>query len=179
MNETRRRVLSLVAAGGLASVAGCTGGSSGTASGTEGDTEAPETETETQTETETETETQTEPEPQPMNTVFHFSSDGDTNQKHAVANVKNLLADESTDVETVALVANGRGLYLLTTESVQADAVESLADEGVSFRACENSMEALGVSEDELLDGVETVPAGVGELTKLQAREDYAYIKTP
>lgn len=114
-----------------------------------------------------------------MSTVFHFSSSPDE-QHHALANVANLLADDSIDVETVVLVANGRGVELLTTSgSEHPDRVRSLLAAGVSFRACRNSMDALDVSERDLVDGVETVPSGVGELTKLQAREGYAYIETP
>nr|WP_254283019.1 DsrE family protein [Halomicroarcula limicola] len=114
-----------------------------------------------------------------MSTVFHFASDTDE-QQHALNNVANLLADDSTEVENVVLVANGAGIKLLAeSTSEQPDRVRSLVEDGVSFRACQNSMDAFSITESELIDGVETVPAGVGELTKLQARENYAYIETP
>ncbi|MBX0294727.1 DsrE family protein [Haloarcula nitratireducens] len=163
-------------AGGLTAVgvAGCSGdGDAG--SGTSADSTDTETATAEPTETETETTT-----PQPtMSTVFHFASDTDK-QKHALNNVANLLADDSTEVENVVLVANGAGIKLLAeSTSEQPDRVRSLVEDGVSFRACENSMDAFSITESELIDGVETVPAGVGELTKLQARENYAYIETP
>ncbi|SEO79110.1 Intracellular sulfur oxidation protein, DsrE/DsrF family [Halogranum amylolyticum] len=173
MSRSRRRFLELAGVGTGLVVAGCTGS-------TDGSTEtatSPTTDATTQRPEETETNT---PESEPtMSTVFHFASDVDE-QNHAVANVANLLADESTDVENVVLVANGRGIELLTESgSEEVDRVRELLDEGVSFRACENSMKALDVDESELIDGVETVPAGVGELTKLQVRDDYAYIETP
>jgi intracellular sulfur oxidation DsrE/DsrF family protein len=173
MVSSRRRFLELVGAGTTVALAGCTA--------TEEATDPPPTETGTETETQTPTETETQtPEPEPtMSTVFHFA-DGTAEQTHAVANVANLLADESTDVENVALVANGAGIKLLSTETSEVpDQVRDLVEEGVSFRACRNSMEAFDMSEDDLVEGVETVPAGVGELTKLQALEGYAYIKTP
>ncbi|MFB6160668.1 MAG: hypothetical protein ABEJ61_05765 [Haloferacaceae archaeon] len=70
-----------------------------------------------------------------MSTVFHFASEPDE-QSHAVANVSNLLDDDSTDVETVVLVANGRGIELLPTEESRVPgAVRELVGEGVSFRA--------------------------------------------
>lgn len=79
----------------------------------------------------------------------------------------------------VALVANGVGVKLLTTDSTEAETVKSLAERGVAFKACHNSMNRLDYAKADLLPGVEVVPAGVGELTKLQARDGFAYIKTP
>ncbi|SFL14084.1 hypothetical protein SAMN04487950_2690 [Halogranum rubrum] len=176
MSRSRRRFLELAGVGTGLVVAGCTGSSeSSTDTPTPPDESGTETPPPTSAETETETST---PEPT-MSTVFHFAQ-GIDEQNHAVANVANLLADDSTDVENVVLVANGAGIKLLVEEeSDQADRVRELLDEGVSFRACENSMDALDVSEADLIEGVETVPAGVGELTKLQVRDDYAYIETP
>ncbi|WP_458208481.1 DsrE family protein [Haladaptatus sp. NG-SE-30] len=172
--HSRRRFLQLAGAGTAVALAGCTGESSGTP----GTTTGTDTETETETETTTSQETTTETQETTMSTVFHYSS-GKDHQKHAVANVANLLDDDSTDVETVALVANGQGIRLVMAgESTVADKVTALAKRGVEFKACQNSMEAFNFSTGDLLAGVETVPAGVGELTKLQA-DGYAYIKTP
>jgi hypothetical protein len=176
----RRQVLGLVAGASAVVFAGCSGasgnGSDGT--GTERSTEA-DRPTESATETATETATTT-PDPAPtMSTVFHFAA-STGRQKHALANVANLLDDASTDVENVVFVANGRGIKLLASSTSEfPDRVTELADRGVSFRACENSMDAFDVDDADLVDGVETVPAGVGELTKLQARDDFAYIETP
>jgi intracellular sulfur oxidation DsrE/DsrF family protein len=55
--------------------------------------------------------------------------------------------------------------------------VETLVMTGVSFMACENTMNALGIEADELSLGVETVPSGVAEIGRLQLEEGYAYIK--
>jgi intracellular sulfur oxidation DsrE/DsrF family protein len=55
--------------------------------------------------------------------------------------------------------------------------VETLVMAGVGFIACENTMNALDISADELSLGVESVPSGVAEIGRLQLEEDYAYIK--
>ncbi|MFB6136622.1 MAG: DsrE family protein [Halobacteriaceae archaeon] len=181
MDDEHQRRTFLRWSGGVAAagLAGCTDAPEGSGGGTTTE-KSPTTATSTaETTTETTETTETTTAPPQMSTVFHFA--GSTGQqKHAVANVANLLGDPSTDVENVVLVANGRGIKLLAeSTSEQVDRVRSLAEDGVSFRACENSMEAFGLSESDLIAGVETVPAGVGELTKLQARDGYAYIETP
>jgi len=163
----RRRFLGLAAGSSALVVAGCSAapGDIGASSGSPAETDAS-----------TETDT---PTTQSMSTVFHFAK-GPDYQAHALANVANLLDDPSTDVENVVLVANGQGIKLLAASaSAHPDRVANLLDRGVAFRACENSMAALDIEHSDLIEGVETVPAGVGELTKLQARDDFAYIETP
>lgn len=146
-------------------------GASGT--GTEADTESP---AETRTESETESDAAT----RATDTAFHFSGSGESNQRHALNNVANPLATDTVEVEHAVLVATGGGVNLLVAgESSFPDRVRSLQEEGAAFRACHNSMEALDVAESDLIDGVGVVPAGVGELTRLQAGEGYAYIETP
>ena len=182
-DNTRRRFLELAGVGTGLALAGCSseaGSGSTTADATETDaTTASETETRTETESPTESETETAA-PTAMNTVFHFSASGESEQKHALNNVANLLSTDMVEMENTVLVANGAGVYLLVADqSYFPDRVRSLSEAGASFRACANSMEALDVAASDLIDGVEVVPAGVGELTRLQAGEGYAYIETP
>lgn len=113
-----------------------------------------------------------------MNTVFHLSSGRVHDWVHALANVENLLADDTVDLATVELLVNGDAVYLLTSGSVAADRVGALIDRDVRVCACRNSLDARSFAADNLLPGVDLVPSGVGELTKRQA-EGYAYIKTP
>lgn len=113
-----------------------------------------------------------------MNTVFHLSSGRVHDWSHALANVENLLADDSVDLSGVELLVNGDAVYLLTSGSVAADRVGALIDRDVRVCACRNSLDARSFVADNLLSGVDLVPSGVGELTRRQA-EGYAYIKTP
>ena len=179
--DTRRRFLELACVGTGLVLAGCSGETgSGTPTADVAETDTTAAETETGTETESPAETETETATQTMSTVFHFSKSGESEQKHALNNVANLLSTDMVEMANTSLVANGAGIYLLVAErSYFPDRVRSLLEEGVSFRACSNSMEALGVAESDLIDGVEVVPAGVGELTRLQVAEGYAYIETP
>jgi len=175
--NTRRRFLELVGAGSVVALAGCTSSGNVDPSTTPPETTRDGTTPASEPTTRTTPDPTTEP-PKGMSTVFHFSGDP-AHQKHAVANVRNLLADDSTSVENVALVANGGGIRLVVADaSEQAEAVAAVAAQGVEVLACHNSMDAFNYTESDLVEGVETVPAGVGELTKRQAA-GYAYIKTP
>lgn len=114
-------------------------------------------------------------------TVIHLSSGDAMDKKHALLNAKNLLEDETVPVNDLVFLANGKGVLVYTPptdDNEFADIIEMLQEQGVTFRACENAMEHLDLTEDDLLPGVEPVPSGVGELTRLQ-QLSYGYIKSP
>jgi intracellular sulfur oxidation DsrE/DsrF family protein len=109
-----------------------------------------------------------------MQTVFHHAR---REQAEAIlANVRNLLDDDSVDVERAALVANADAVHTLTADAQWAGTVQDLAEDGVRFVACANSMRSRDIDESRLAADVETAPAGVGELTRLQDA-GYAYVK--
>lgn len=108
-----------------------------------------------------------------MRTVFHHS-DPDQHE-HVLANVDNLLDDDSLETKSVAVVANAGGVHLLRADGDYAERVRDLLDD-VEFVACRNSLETRDIDASELVEGVETAQSGVGELTRLQGR-GYAYIK--
>ncbi|MFH5802353.1 DsrE family protein [Haladaptatus sp. CMAA 1911] len=114
-------------------------------------------------------------------TVLHLSSGDSMAHKGALMNGKNLLDDESVPVKDLVVLANSKGVQLYTPptdDNEFADQIASLQDRGVTFRACGNAMEMLGLTKDDLLSGVERVPSGVGELARFQAL-DFGYIKVP
>jgi len=97
-----------------------------------------------------------------------------------LANVTNLLKDMGTEVQ-VRVLANGPSVKAYT-EPDKIEKMRPLAEQGVKFLACRNSIKALCsggdvcIDESKLAEFIEIVPAGVSELTKRQA-EGYAYIK--
>ena len=87
----------------------------------------------------------------------------------ALGNINNYLA--------VVLPANGGAArFLARKDNAQTEAIEKLAQAGVSFRVCANAMKKVPITKEDLLPCVEVVPAGVVEIVRLQ-REDFAYIK--
>lgn len=110
-----------------------------------------------------------------MQTVFHVSTPDDV--RVVVAKVTNLLADETVETETVAVVLDsGEAITRLHADSDLADDLRDLLGEGVELKACSNAAQHPDVSEANLLEGVEVVSSGVGELTRLQDA-GYAYIR--
>lgn len=92
----------------------------------------------------------------------------------ALANTANLLED--LDDVAVVLVLNSEAVTMLERGSGVAAEVGALDREGVEVLACENSLDAAGIQEDDLLEPVGTVASGVGELARRQA-DDWAYLR--
>ncbi|WP_049915789.1 DsrE family protein [Haloferax mucosum] len=113
-----------------------------------------------------------------MNVVFHVSSADLGDWRHALRNVRNLLDDDTVEVDSVTLLANGDAALLFLEGSPVTDRFEPLIADGIRCRACQNSLDGRGFDTDQLADGVEAVPSGVGELVTRQAAGD-AYLKVP
>lgn len=110
-----------------------------------------------------------------MQTVFHHARREEA--EHVLANVENLLGDDSVVVDDVVVVANADAVRTLAEDAEHASRIRDLSeDQGVRFVACRNSLELRDLTDSSLAAGVETVPAGVGELTRLQ-QDGYAYVK--
>ena len=84
--------------------------------------------------------------------------------------------DESEQRTTLAVVAQADGIAALTSEGEFEDDVKSLSDDGVSFKACSNTMETMDIHESDRLGNAETVPEGAVEATRLED-EGYAYMR--
>ena len=95
----------------------------------------------------------------------------------ALGNINNYLAALNGEPCTVVLLANGGAArFLARKDNAQTEAIEKLAQAGVSFRVCANDRKKVPITKEDLLPCVEVVPAGVVEIVRLQ-REDFAYIK--
>ena len=111
-----------------------------------------------------------------MRTVFHLIAGDEEDQKTTLTIAENLSKDESVEMDDIAIVAQANGIEPVTAGGANSDVVESLVEEGFSVKACSNTLDMKELSESDLVDGVETVPSGAGELTRLQS-DGYAYIR--
>lgn len=111
-----------------------------------------------------------------MKTVFHLIASDPAGRETALTIAENLAEDDSVEMDDIVVVAQANGIEPLTTGGDGEDHVRSLLEQGLSFKACSNTLETKNIDESDLVAGVETVPSGAGELTRLQA-DDYAYIR--
>ncbi|WP_415380857.1 DsrE family protein [Halosimplex sp. TS25] len=111
-----------------------------------------------------------------MRSVLHLVSGDESEQETTLTIAKNLLEDESGDIDDVAVVAQAGGIVALTSDGGFAEEVESLAEGGASFKACANTLETKGIDESELLGNAEPVPEGAVEVTRLE-NDGYAYMR--
>jgi intracellular sulfur oxidation DsrE/DsrF family protein len=111
-----------------------------------------------------------------MQSVIHLVTGDGTEQDTALAIARNLLDDESGRIDDVAVVAQAGGVEAVTAEGEYADRVRSLLDDGVPFSVCSNTLDVMDMDESALVEGVETVPEGAVEVTRLQD-EGYGYLR--
>ena len=110
--------------------------------------------------------------------VMHLNSSDEKVQRGALNNIRHLYQEVGREHLRVELVAHGAGLTLLT-KSKTAHAVELAQMKsayGVEYTACSNTMKAMSLTREDLVEQVDrTVPAMV-RLMELQ-EQGWSYIK--
>ncbi len=117
---------------------------------------------------------------EPIKVVYHMS-EGIPQASRAIQNIRNHLAADPT--AKIVVVTHGLGIDFLlegaTNQMEQpfAGAVADLANRGVEFRVCNNTLVARKIDAGKLLPEAKIVPSGVAEVAKLQAREGFVYLR--
>ena len=110
-----------------------------------------------------------------MRTVFHVSTLEAV--RTVVAKVRNLLDDETVEMDAVAVVLDrGDAIAAFHERAEHAEGVPELLAEGVAFKACSNAAEHPVVTVEKLHADVELVFSDVGELTRPQ-HENYVSVR--
>jgi intracellular sulfur oxidation DsrE/DsrF family protein len=117
----------------------------------------------------------------PDKVVYHFSS-GLEQATDGLRNIRNHL--EVDPKAKIVVVAHARGVDFLMKGAKDAngnryqDIVENLKSEaGVQFDVCEITLRNRKLKREQFIEDVVYVPSGVVEITHLQQREGYAYLK--
>jgi len=116
----------------------------------------------------------------PNKVVYHFS-DGLEQASAGLQYMRNQLEADPTVV--IVAVAHARGVDFLMNGAKDRngnkyeDVVERLALGGVRFEVCEITLRERNLSRDRFIDYASFVPSGVAEITRLQQREGFAYLK--
>lgn len=110
-----------------------------------------------------------------MKTLFHLNVDDTDKQSELLGNLQNLI-DSGTEVEEIAVVLNSYAVDMVEKNSEAEEFVEEFVEKEVLFYACENSIENREISGEDVIEEVETVPAGVEKIAELED-EGFNYIK--
>jgi len=115
----------------------------------------------------------------PEKVVYHVN-DSD-NAMAALRNIRNHLnASANTHI---VVVTHGKGIDFLLNGAQDKNGnpyepiVQSLKDQGVDFRVCNNTLKSRKLDSSAVLQEATVVPSGVAEIGRLQAREGYVYLK--
>jgi intracellular sulfur oxidation DsrE/DsrF family protein len=114
----------------------------------------------------------------PHRVVMHLNSGDEKVQRGALNNIRNLYQEVGREHLRLELVVHGAGLTLLTKkDSMLATELAQLKTAyDVEFTACSNTMKAMNLTTQDLVEQVDrTVPAMV-RLMELQ-EQGWAYIK--
>lgn len=108
--------------------------------------------------------------------VFDLTSKDSNDQRAAIRWLNEVSKAEPT--AQMEVVMYGQGLDLVTKgKSAVADDVVRLAqNKNIAFKVCKVAMKAHNLTENDLLQGVQTVPDGIYEVISKQ-RQGWGYIK--
>jgi hypothetical protein len=118
--------------------------------------------------------------PTDHNVVFQFNKDEQSYHDSVLFSVAEILR-KYTDNVTIVVTVFGKGIHILAKEPIREvselnrQRIKSLADYGVKFHACGNTMQSLNWTKQDMLPFVEVVKVGAADLVELQEK-GYSYI---
>ncbi len=116
----------------------------------------------------------------PVRAVYHLS-EGLEQASRTLEYLRNHL--EADPAAQIVVVTHAAGVDFLMKGAKTAKGneyrspIEDLDLSGVKFRVCEITLRERGMQREQFLPEAAFVPSGVAEITRLQAREGYAYLK--
>jgi len=116
----------------------------------------------------------------PDKVVYHLNA-GLEQASNGLRNVRNHL--EVNPKAQIIVVAHAQGVDYLMKGAKDRNGnpydvvVEQLVNEGVRFDVCEITLRNRKLAKDQFIADATFVPSGVAEVTRLQQREGYAYLK--
>jgi uncharacterized protein len=107
--------------------------------------------------------------------IFHLDEADEYQMNLTLNNITNLLAD--LDEVEVELVVYDQGVMLYLPEgNHHVKHLKNLQKKGVRLVVCNNTMQSRDLKPADLVEGVEVVSSGVGELVRKQ-KEGWIYIR--
>ena len=112
--------------------------------------------------------------------VYHVN-EGLEQASNALRNIGNHL--EVNPQAKIVVVTHARGVDFLMNDAQDKNKnpyniqVEDLKARGVTFQVCEITLRNRKLNKSQFIPEATFVPSGVAEVTRLQQREGYAYLK--
>ena len=112
--------------------------------------------------------------------VYHLS-EGIPQASRAIGNIRNHLA--AAPSAKIVVVTHGLGIdFMIDGATNQLDqpfagSISDLANKGVEFRVCNNTLVSRKISPEKLVMEAKVVPSGVAEVARLQAKEGFVYLR--
>ena len=112
--------------------------------------------------------------------VYHLS-EGIPQASRAIGNIRNHLAADPS--AKIVVVTHGLGIdFMIDGATNQLDqpfagSISDLANKGVEFRVCNNTLVSRKISPEKLVMEAKVVPSGVAEVARLQAKEGFVYLR--
>ena len=112
--------------------------------------------------------------------VYHLN-EGVAQASRAIGNIRNHLNADPT--AKIVVVTHGAGIDFLldgannAQQQPFAGSVSDLANKGVEFRVCNNTLVSRNISADKVVMEAKIVPSGVAEVARLQSRESFVYLR--
>jgi uncharacterized protein len=116
----------------------------------------------------------------PDKVVYHIN-DSQAQAVAALRNIGNHL--EVNPKAKIVVVSHAQGVDFLFEEAKDKNGnpynikVEQLKEQGVKFDVCEITVRNRKIDRKKFLQEATFVPSGVAEITRLQQREGYAYLR--
>jgi hypothetical protein len=108
--------------------------------------------------------------------VIQINEDDPKKWNAVLGNINNIQVDLGKGKVSIAVVAIGYGLGMLTADSLVANRVQDALATGVEFVACGNSLKAQQVDKADLVAGVKVSVSGYVELMRRQ-QQGWAYLR--
>jgi len=116
----------------------------------------------------------------PVKVVYHLN-EGNEQATAAMRNIKNHLAADPT--AKIVAVTHAAGINFLLDGAADKNGnlyeplVQELAAKGIEFRVCNFTLQSRNIDKSKVIAEAKIVPSGVAEVSKLQAKEGYAYLR--
>jgi intracellular sulfur oxidation DsrE/DsrF family protein len=116
----------------------------------------------------------------PVKVVYHVN-EGNAQALNALRNIRNhLTADPSAKI---VVVTHAAGINFLLEGAQDANGapfdatVQELKSKGVDFRVCQFTLQRNNIDPKKVIPEASLVPSGVAEVSRLQFKEGFAYLR--